>query len=184
MTRPVTRPTRRTVVRAAAWSAPALTIAATAPPAAASTPLQLVLNPADAGVVKRTDGRYDLYLRTATITAFGGQVDAGTLLLEIQFISAADGQPKTSSPYPNIPFGWSPYTAPTNVVVANLTYPAGLSALVPLQILQPGEVASPVFRTPLNTAFLPGEIRLSVTGRTPGPVRRNFLPDTHQITIG
>ena len=180
MTGHVTRPTRRSVVRAAAWSAPALTVAAAAPAAAAGSPiapyLEVVLNDAS---VDKTSTRYELFLRSAVLTPRGGIANGGTLFMAVWFTSNADQQRKGLTAYAGVPGGpWLGYATNQSTSQANFGLNQTRLQDETMQIMGVGNEALPLVRAPLNTLTLPGKLWIEFVARTPTPVT-NFVPWVH-----
>jgi hypothetical protein len=76
---------RRTVVRAAAWTVPAVTVAAAAPAYASSEGSRLVLYSGSTAPVRNLDGTWSVYLSGASIASLGGDIAAGDLGLLVTF---------------------------------------------------------------------------------------------------
>ena len=173
-------PSRRSVVRAAAWSAPAFTFAAAAPPAAAASPIQpyleVVLNDAS---VDRTSTQYELFLRSAVLTPRGGIANGGTLFMAVWFTSDSDGLRRGLRAYAGVPGGaWIGYAANVNTSQANFQLNQTRLQDETMQIMGAGNEALPLVLAPLNPGTLPGKLWIQFEAKTPTPVQ-NFTPWVH-----
>lgn len=115
--------TRRTLVGAAAWSAPAVVALAAAPAAAASAAPRLILD-LGATYMAPAGNFYDVVLSGATITSTA-PVPAGTLSLIVTFHNSA-GEPDDGEPIfiSSRMTGWNS-AAPPGTSVAAVTYVYG-----------------------------------------------------------
>lgn len=110
--------TRRTMLTAAAWSAPAVAVVAAAPAYAATGPGVLVFERGSSSV-DRIGDFYDLVLRAdASVWANGGSSTPVTLTLTITFAATAGGNLLYFNPTP--PAGWT--VSPSAPTTALITY--------------------------------------------------------------
>lgn len=137
-----TRPTRRTVVRAAAWSAPAVVVASAAPAMAASTGGPLTVALGSSGFVPFSNPQgtfYDFRFNGVTITVTGA-VAAGSLQLRASFRPdvawTSDQSPGLNGMYANgAPSGWT--STPGSGAAGSVTFihaaaiAAGATIVVP-----------------------------------------------------
>lgn len=131
-----TRPTRRTVVRAAAWSAPAIVVASAAPAMAASTGTVLTISPGSSSFVPFSNPQgafYDMNFNGVAVTA-DRAVAAGTLQVLASF---RPDETWTSTPAPGLrgmylngtPSGWTSTPSSSQAVTtATFVYSGALGA--------------------------------------------------------
>lgn len=131
-------PTRRSVVRAAAWSLPAVAVAAQAPAFAASGAADgFAFIPGGTRVVEadnpnNTNRWYDLRFEGASVRAGAGGVAAGGLTLSLRWVPDADVAAGARWGFmDSVPSGWSSSVPAGNGVYEGvtvvLTWPAAVS---------------------------------------------------------
>ncbi|WP_447643859.1 hypothetical protein [Nocardioides zeae] len=137
-----TRPTRRTVVRAAAWSAPAVVVASAAPAMAASTGGALSISLGTSAFVPFSNPQgsfYDVNLNGVTITT-GNAVAAGTLQVVASFRPdvawTTDESPGLRGMYANgAPSGWT--STPGSGAASSVTFIYAAAAAAGATIVVP-----------------------------------------------
>jgi hypothetical protein len=98
----MTQPTRRTLVRTAVWTGPAVAVTAAAPAFATSGAPRLTFNPGTTSVIQSP--YFDVQFQGASITV-SGTAPAATLSLSVTFIPTAG--PTTLWATGQAPAGWS-----------------------------------------------------------------------------